>query len=103
MACCARKSSAPAIGPAQKASRASSSFCRNSAGRLRQNNPSSMRTHLAVRLIAVVAFGLLACDAQDGAIAASDRSGDATTLTVAPRVGHLAPDFALTTLDGREV
>jgi len=66
-----------------------------------------MRTLLALGLTVLSAAGLGDCDgisereatANEGALIAAA----APVLTEAPRVGHLAPDFVLTTLDGREV
>jgi peroxiredoxin len=48
-----------------------------------------------------VTLGVVACDADPESSALSNPPGPA--LTEAPRVGHLAPDFLLQTLDGREV
>ena len=66
-----------------------------------------MRTLVAVWPAVFLAAWLLACDgtpaseatANEGSLTASV----VPVLTEAPRVGHLAPDFVLTTLDGREV
>jgi peroxiredoxin len=66
-----------------------------------------MRTLVAVGLAVFVAGGLLARDGvpESGAtVQARDPVAPVVSaLSVAPRVGHLAPDFVLTTLDGREV
>src|SRR2546428_9568537 len=48
--------------------------------------------------------GLLGCDKAPGSEATGNASvGSTPVLTEAPRIGHLAPDFVLTSLDGREV
>ncbi len=64
-----------------------------------------MSIPIAVLLALVFSAGLLGCDG----VPDNELTGDqvaapaAPVLTEAPRVGHLAPDFVLTTLDGREV
>ena len=64
-----------------------------------------MSIPIAVLLALVFSAGLLGCDG----VPDSELTGDqveapaAPVLTEAPRVGHLAPDFVLNTLDGREV
>lgn len=66
-----------------------------------------MRTLCAVWLAVLTTAGLLACDGVSESEATVKEGGPMATvvpvLTEAPRVGHLAPDFVLTTLDGREV
>jgi peroxiredoxin len=66
-----------------------------------------MRTLFALWLAVFSAAGLLACDGVPGSEAIANEGGPTApavpVLTEAPRVGHLAPDFVLTTLDGREV
>ncbi len=64
-----------------------------------------MSIPIAVVLALVFSAGLLGC----GDVPESEATGDqvsapnVSVLTEAPRVGHLAPDFVLITLDGREV
>ena len=55
-------------------------------------------------LIVLLALTLTSCDAdpESNAIGARETGTDAA-LTEAPRVGHLAPDFVLQTLDGRDM
>ncbi len=66
-----------------------------------------MRTLGAVWLVVFLTAGLLACDGvPESEITANEgvpMMPAVPVLTEAPRVGHLAPDFVLTTLDGREV
>lgn len=66
-----------------------------------------MRTLGAVWPAVFLAVGLPACDGAPASEVTANEGGLAATvvpvLTEAPRVGHLAPDFVLTTLDGREV
>jgi len=66
-----------------------------------------MRTLGAVWLAVFLTAGLLACDGVPESEIAANEGGPVRpavpVLTEAPRVGHLAPDFVLTTLDGREV
>ena len=64
-----------------------------------------MSIPIAVLLALVYSAGLLGCDGMPDNEAAGDQGAapGAPVLTVAPRVGHVAPDFVLNTLDGREV
>src|SRR5438132_8709201 len=63
-----------------------------------------MSLPITVLLALVLSAGLLGCDTAPESVATGNASvGTPPVLTEAPRVGHLAPDFVLTTLDGREV
>jgi peroxiredoxin len=66
-----------------------------------------MRTRGAVWPAVFLAAWLLACDGVPKSEVTANEDGPTApavpVLTEAPRVGHLAPDFVLTTLDGREV
>ncbi len=63
-----------------------------------------MSLPITVLLALVFSAGLLGCDTAPESEATGNASVATTpVLTEAPRVGHLAPDFVLTTLDGREV
>ena len=65
-----------------------------------------MSLPIAVLVGVLFSAGGLGCDSAPGG-EAPENAGVAApavpVLTEAPRVGHLAPDFVLTTLDGREV
>lgn len=64
-------------------------------------------------LLIVLTISLISCDADpvsnaNGRVATTadtreTQAGDVAGLAEAPRVGHLAPDFSLQTLDGREM
>jgi peroxiredoxin len=66
-----------------------------------------MRTLFALWLAVFSAAGLFVCDGVSESEAIANEGVPTVpavpVLTEAPRVGHLAPDFVLTTLDGREV
>jgi peroxiredoxin len=66
-----------------------------------------MQTLGAVWLGVFLTAGLLACNGVPESEVIANEGGPmmpvVPVLTEAPRVGHLAPDFVLTTLDGREV
>ncbi len=63
-----------------------------------------MRVQVAAFLALAFMAGPVACDgARESEATGSPGVAAAPALTEAPRVGHLAPDFVLTTLDGREV
>ena len=64
-----------------------------------------MSIPIAVLLALVFSAGLLGCDGvPDNEVTGDQDAAPAVpVLTEAPRVGHLAPDFVLNTLDGREV
>ncbi len=63
-----------------------------------------MSLPITVLLALVFSAGLLGCDTAPESEATGNASvGTTPVLTEAPRIGHLAPDFVLTTLDGREV
>src|SRR5207245_3545859 len=63
-----------------------------------------MSLPITVLLALVFSAGLLGCDTAPESEATGNASvGTTPVLTEAPRTGHLAPDFVLTTLDGREV
>jgi peroxiredoxin len=56
------------------------------------------------RFIGIILLTLTACDGvSDSEATGSPDTQPIPVLTEAPRVGHLAPDFLLSTLDGREV
>jgi len=66
-----------------------------------------MRPLCALWLAVLSAAGLFVCDGRSESAATASEGGlrapAVPVLTEAPRVGHVAPDFVLTTLDGREV
>src|SRR3989442_1136069 len=63
-----------------------------------------MSLPITVLLALVFSAGLLGCDTAPESEATGNASvGTTPVLTEAPRIGHLAPDFVLTTLDRREV
>ena len=63
-----------------------------------------MSLPITVLLALVFSAGLFGCDTAPESEATGNASVATTpVLTEAPRIGHLAPDFVLTTLDGREV
>src|SRR5438128_4370996 len=62
-----------------------------------------MSLPITVLLALVFSAGLLGCDTAPESEATGNASvGTTPVLTEAPRIGHLAPDFVLTSLDGRE-
>ena len=74
--------------------------------------PQPMRVPVVVLLAVVLGTGVVSCDGVPESGATRGPTGSAgddglgalaiPVLTEAPRVGHVAPDFLLSTLDGRE-
>ena len=64
-----------------------------------------VRRHASLPVVLLGALlTLVACDGvQESEATGGPETFAVPVLTEAPRVGHLAPDFVLTTLDGREV